>query len=188
MKNFIILIISIILMLVCIIHFDLTASTRTGERLESFKSLDGSYLPSTLRTYLANNYVKFELWAIPNYVKEFLSTNKDYSSIYESKPKYTILIYSSKIDSSPNIYYKTITEAIEPYAKYYNLIFQYKTSDKKVYSSPYDNRAVKELMEYCKSFCLIDPNLDTLFAFKNLKNTETDAIIVLIQQYALFQK
>lgn len=188
MKNFILLILSVILMLVCIMHFDLMATTRTGERLESFKSLDGSYLPPTLRTYLSNNHIRFELWTIPNYVKEFLATNKDYSIVYDSKPKYTILIYSSKIESSSNIYHKTITDAIEPYAKYYNLIFQYKTSDKIVYNSPYDNRAVKELMEYCKSFCLIDPNRDTLFVFKNLKNTESDAIIALIQQYALLQQ
>lgn len=175
------------MMLICIWHFDLFASTRQGEHLESFKSIDGSYLPSSLVSYLANNHIKFELWIIPNYIKEFLSTNKDYSVVYNSKPKYTILIYSSQNETSTDndFLYNTIANAIVPYAKYYNLIFQYKTNDKTVYKSPYDNRAVKDLMEYCRNFCLIDPNKDTLFVFKKLSNTETDAITALIQHYTL---
>ena len=76
MKDFFIL---IILSVVCFfslnnVHF--MSKTRFGESLGYFKSVSSVSVPPILANYLRNNNVRYAVYEIPNYVKDFLIYNK----------------------------------------------------------------------------------------------------------------
>lgn len=183
MKSFILLIVVLIIFCCVFPHFDFMKKTRTGVVKESFESLNSSSLPPILKTYFINNNIRFELYTIPNHVKDLFTFNSDFSSVYRNKSKYSIILVEPQIE---NLNFKLLCNKIKDlsssYPHKYNLIYKYEGSVS--YPNPYDTQAVKDLMEHCKYFCLIDPQNETLFTFRNLTATEVESVEAILQQYA----
>ena len=194
MKNFIILIIAFLCLFFSIKESNIFKKTRYGQRQESIKTLSASELPPILARYLAERYAKYELYRIPNYIYDFLSSNDDFKQIYDIKPKYTIVLLAPTDDKSSDYkeftaFYEAIQKEIKAYPKYFHIIYSYENNGKKdVYKNTYDNEAYADFSKYCGNVCVIDPSRNTIFSFKNLGSAEMDSLAALIQQYAFLLK
>ena len=176
MKDFIILFIAIVCLTFAFQKSNIFSTTRYGKRQESFKSLNASILPPVLAGYLAERHAKYELYLIPNYMTDFLSLNKDFKSVYNEKPKYSIILFAPTNDN-----------ASEYNSQSFNVLYFYENNNT-IYENSYDNIAYKDLLEYCNHFCVIDPSRNTLLSFKRLGTSEMDSLSAILQQYSFMLK
>lgn len=193
MKNFVILLLSICILLFYLSYKNIFSKTRSGERQESFVSLSSNELPLILASYLASRSIRYEYYKIPNYVKDFLTDNIDYSAVYKASPKYTALVFAPVKSSDKNfagfsIFYPKLLKELNFYGGNFRLLYKDNLSYDDLYKDPYDRVAFRDLREHCRNFCLVNPVNDTLFTFKNLTLSETDALEVLLQQYNFLLK
>ena len=187
MRHFFLLLISIIL---CFFAFDklhFLSKTSDGEYFGYFKTETSVVLPQILSTYLFNSNVRYSVYKIPNYVEDFLTFNKDFSVVYSSSPKYTIIIFKPKNYNQNNQhqlynFYQKVQKLTKEYSKSFNLILK-EEKDSPKYTLHNERIAYKDLKEFCGAFCLIDPAEDTMFVFKKMTNSEIEALDVLFQQY-----
>lgn len=161
--------------------------TTHGERFEYFKTETAIVLPQILSNYLYNTQTRYSVYKIPNYVKDLLIYNKDFSVVYKSKNKYSVIIFKPEENVSKNTnaftpFYHKVQNLVGEYNKSFNLIVKNETL-KPNYPLKADRVAYKDLKEYCNSFCVIDPTNDTMFVFSRISSTETEALEVLFQQY-----
>lgn len=188
MKNLVVLLFAIIALIFSLQSFNLFKTTRTGDIQQSYTTLTSIDLPPIFASYLSSRNIRFELYKIPNYIKDFLSMNSEFSIVYRSKPKYTVIIFapineSDKDYISFQLFYEKLKKTIHNYPKNFNIIFRYENYDDVIYKNTYDNAAFKDLMQHCKHFCFIDPSKDTMFVFKKLTMSEINALEALFQQY-----
>lgn len=171
----------------CLQDLHFFSKTSTGERFEYFKTETSVVLPQILASYLYNSQVKYSIYKIPNYIKEFLTYNKDFSISYKNKKKYTVIIIKpyDSISKDENVFipfYNRVKSLVAEYSKSFNLIVKEENTTSK-YLTKTDNVAYNDLKTYCLSFCLIDPTNDTMFVFNRISNSTLDALEVLFQQY-----
>lgn len=188
MKNLVVLLFAIIALIFSLQSFNLFKTTRTGNMQQSYTTLTSKALPPIFASYLSSRNIRFELYKIPNYIKDFLSMNSEFSIVYRSKPKYTIIVFAPINESDKDyiafqLFYEKLKKTIHNYPKNFNIIFRYENYDDVIYKNTYDNAAFKDLMLHCKRFCFIDPSNDTMFVFKKLTMSEANALEALFQQY-----
>lgn len=191
MKQFVVFLVILIIAGWTIPNLDFMKKTRTGAKQESYKSLTSSNLPEIAAAYIAENNIKIKMYELPNYIKDLFKYNGNFSSIYRSKPKYTIILIAPEVSSKDSINFTSLRDKLESEVKNYPDSFNiiYILEDKNIhYTSPYDTEAVKSLMDHCNQFCLIDPKKNTLFTFKKISMTEINTLPVIIQQYAMLLK
>lgn len=188
MKSFITFLIILIIACWTFPHFDFMQKTRSGEKQESFEPLTAAYLPPILKTYFANNHVSFELYKIPNHIKDLLTLNSDFSSVFRNKSKMSIIIIEPKNENQNfKLLQGKLKTSVASYSNTFNIIYIYENKEIS-YPNPYDVRATKDLMEYCHYFCVIDPQRETLLTFKKLTATEVDSVEPILQQYSYLVK
>lgn len=192
MKDFIILFIAIVCLTFAFQKSNIFSTTRYGKRQESFKSLNASILPPVLAGYLAERHAKYELYLIPNYMRDFLSLNEDFKSVYNEKPKYSIILFAPTNDNASEynsfkLFYNTLKKELNNYSQSFNVLYFYENNNT-IYENSYDNIAYKDLLEYCNHFCVIDPSRNTLLSFKRLGTSEMDSLSALLQQYSFMLK
>ena len=189
MKDFIVLTVAIFTMIISLYQFNFFEKTRTGERVEHFRTLNSQTLPYILANYLADKHAKYRLYRIPKYMDDFFKNNNDFSSVYKFQDKYSIIILSPVKNSNPEFdqFNNQLVKELKKYPDNFNVIFQYQNLDKEVYLNTYDNKAYKDLLEYCNYFCLIDPQRNTLFTYQKYSITEVESIGVLLQQYSFLK-
>lgn len=185
MKNFITFLILICVFLSYLSYKNILSKTRSGERQEPFKSLTSQNLPPILANYLADRNIRYSLYKIPN--------NVDYSSVYKVSPKYTIILFApvEKTDSAYagfSVFYPKLLSEAKLYNNNFNILYNNRLSYDDLYNDPYDKVAFEQFRKHCNYFCLIDPSKDTLFTFKNITISETEALEVLFQQYSFLMK
>lgn len=152
-----------------------------------FKYEDSQYLPKILLGYLASNKVKFSLYKLPNYVIDFLKYNGDFSIVYKSKPKFTIIVFQDGKDSNQNIFYSKLDKLFKEYNKNFNLIRRNKY-DNPNYVQSYEREAYKDLKLYCGNFCIIDPYANVIFLFKSISFSETEVLEGVLQHFSYMYK
>lgn len=192
MKHLVILIIILVFAIFSLQDLHMFSKTRTGQRYEYFKTVTSQTIPPILANYLRNNGVRYSVYVIPNYVRDFLKHNKDFSVVYNSKPKFSVLIFSPENKVKENasnfeMFYSKVREQINMYSHSFNLIV-YGDNLPADYRLKYDKDAYKELLKYCGAFCLVDPSRDTIFVFNKISNTENEALEALFQQYSFLVK
>ncbi len=188
MKSFIAFLIVLIIACWTLPHLDFMKKTRSGVKQESFVSLDSSSLPPILKTYFADKHVKFEIYKIPNHVRDLLTLNSDFSSVYQNKSKISVIITEPKEKNSNfDLLHSNVKKSLADYPNKFNLIYRYENNNIS-YANPYDTDAANDLQEICKSFCLIDPQRETLLTFKKLTATEVESVEVIFQQYSEVEK
>lgn len=184
MKSFILFLIILIIACWTFPHSDFMKKTRSGVKQEAFEPLNSSSLPPILKTYFANNHVKFEIYKIPNHVRDLLTLNSDFSSVYRNKSKISIIITEPKDKNSNfDLLHSTVKKSLSDYPNKFNLIYRYESNNID-YANPYDTDSARDLMEICKSFCLIDPQRETVLTFKKLTATEVESVEAIFQQYS----
>lgn len=195
MKNFLVFLITLFVAVLYFAQHDLFSRTRFGVKLEHFTSVSESkdLLPNILCNYLAEHNIRYKYHKIPNYIKDFLSKNIDYEIVYKNPSKYTAIFFKPAKQAKKNSFvfralYNTFLAEKKFYGDRFQLIYKHDLSAHDVYKNPYDEIAFEDLKEYCKYFCLVNPSNDTIFSFKNLTDTETKAIEVLLQQYDSISK
>lgn len=195
MKNFLVFLFTLFIAILYISQQDLFLKTRTGAKIEQFKSVSEpqDMLPGILITYLRDNSIRYKYNKIPNYIKDFLSANIDYEVVYKNPTKYTALFFipvktSDKNLSGFKLLYDKYVKERKLYGDKFLLIYKHDLSEKVIYKNPYDEKAFTDLKAYCNAFCLINPSNDTIFSFKNTSNTEAEALEILLQQYDLMSK
>ena len=187
MKHFVVLLVVFVIACFAFPRFDFMKKTRHGEHQEDFKPLISKVLPYTLSNYILRNNVKFELAEYPNHVKDLFKYNTDFSIVYRSKPKYTLILIEpsdrlSLEGQSFIMFEDRLTKQLKYYPQDFNII--YRRQDTYIdYSNPYDKTSAEILLKYCRNFCLIDPSRNSIFVFKRLSNTEIEAVPVLLQEY-----
>ncbi len=168
------------------------SKTRAGESYGYFKTVTSQYLPPILANNLRETGVRYSVYQIPNFVKDFLVNNKDFNTVYNSKPKFSVLIFSPEKKVKENIsnfqsFYKKVKEQVNMYQDSFNLVI-YGDNLPADYRLKYDKDAYNELIKYCGAFCLIDPSKDTIFVFNKITNTEKESLEILFQQYSFLLK
>lgn len=161
MKHFLVFIIALVIAFLSLQNSYMFSKTRAGESYGYFKTVTSQYLPPILANNLRETGVRYSVYQIPNFVKDFLVNNKDFNTVYNSKPKFSVLIFSPE---------KKVKENISNYRL------------------KYDKDAYNELIKYCGAFCLIDPSKDTIFVFNKITNTEKESLEILFQQYSFLLK
>ena len=192
MKHFIVFIIALVIALISMQNSYMFSKTRTGESYEYFKTVTSQYIPSILANFLKESGVRYSVYKIPNFIKDFLMKNNDFSIVYASKPKFSVLIFSPERNVKENIsnfqsFYSKVKEQVNMYPESFNLVV-YGENLASNYRLKYDKDAYNELIKYCGAFCLIDPSRDTMFVFTKITNTEKEALEVLFQQYSFINK
>lgn len=187
MKELIVFIISVIILVFSVKDLPMFSTTRSGERFEYFDTIPSSDMPEVLRNYLKNENIVYHLYKIPNYVEDLLVYNNDFSIVYKSKPKYTIIVFSPEKNLSENyasfkLFYEKLQKLSNEYSSSFNLITK-NESDKVRYPMKYERQAYSELRNKCGGFCLINPSNNTIFVFKRITISEKDALDAVFQQY-----
>lgn len=189
MKRFIYFLVTFLIFVSFVSYQHIFSKTKYGAQVEIFESLPSKLvIPTILIDYLRNASIRYECYKIPNYVKDFLTKNIDYGSVYNSTSNYTIILFKPEHSTDKNyvvfdMFYNTLSKEIKSYGEVFSIIYKHDLSNKDIYKDPYDKIAFEDLKSYCHSFCLINKSNDTMFTFKNLTNTEVEAIDVLLQQY-----
>ena len=183
MKNFIVFVILLIAFLISLPKMHYFMKTRNGVRFENFQSESALNLSPILRNYLDNAHITYYLYKLPNYVIDFLKYDKEFSTIYKNTKKATIIIFSQdrKQETSATGLYSNAQNLQKKYAAVYNLIIRDEILPPK-YIQEYDNIAYKDFREYCSGFCILNPSNNTMFTFKRITNTETEALEAIFQQ------
>lgn len=187
MRHIFLLLVSIIICFFTFGEMHFLSKTNNGERFGYFKTESSVVLPQILSTYLFNSNVRYSVYKIPNYVEDFLTFNKDFSLVYSSSPKYTVIIFKPK-DNNKNShqslygFYPKVQKLTKEYSKSFNLILK-EEKDNPRYTLHNDRVAYKDLKEFCGVFCVVDPTEDTMFVFNRITNSEIEALDVLFQQY-----
>lgn len=192
MKHFIIFIIILIIAIISLQNSYMFSKTRTGESYGYFKTVTSQTIPPILANYLRESGVRYAVYQIPNFVKDFLERNKDFSIVYKSKPKFSVLIFSPEEKVKENVsnfssFYTKIKEQVNSYPNSFNLVV-YGDNLPADYRFRYDKDAYKELIKYCGAFCLVDPSRDMMFVFNKITNTEKESLEILFQQYSFLLK
>ena len=187
MKHFMVFLIVILLGLFCLRNSHFFSFTIRGERYEYFQTEDSSTLPQILATYLFNSNIRYSVYNIPNYVEDFLIYNKDFSYVYNTSPKCTVMIFKPKDNIDKNepafrAFYDRVKSLVNEYPNSFNLTILEDTDTHKFVLRE-DKIAYKDLKEYCGKFCIINPQEGTMFVFAKISNTEKEALDVLFQQY-----
>ncbi len=191
MKNLIIFLILLILFIGLYLGINSTVKTRDGHKLERFEVMTTKVLPPILSDYLRNSNIRFAVYKIPNYVKDLMTYHKNFSGIYGSKNKVSIIVFvpKDKVKSDAPAFvpfYDKLQKLIKEYSTSFNLIsIEYDNKSDYIYA--WDKVAYQDLEKYCEKFCLIDPKNDLMFVFKYITNTEVDALDVVFQQYSYMQ-
>ena len=188
MKNLVIFVILLIFFGIAMQDLPMFQKTRNGQPFEYYKTVTSDNIPPVLSKYLLDESIRYSLYRIPNYVKDLLVYNKDFESVYKSKPKYSIILLSPSnyLKSDPNNYSRFYNKIKDLQAKYksdFNLISINNTENIK-YPIKYDNQGLKGLAEHCVGFCIVDPSRDIMFTFKRISASETKALDVLFQEYS----
>lgn len=159
--------------------------TISGERFEYFTTIDSRFLPQVLSDYMKRNYVKYRFYKIPNYVKELFKYHKDFYPIYNSGKKHTVIVFAPlNRNSLLTPFFNKLSTEVKKHQDEFNLIKI--SSDKK--NSQLYKTAYKDLRSYCKNFCIIDPERNTLFTFSRITNTEMDALGIVFQEFSYIAK
>ncbi len=159
--------------------------TTSGEHFEDFTTIDSRFLPQVLSDYMKRNYVKYRFYKIPNYVKELFKYNKDFYPVYHSGKKHTVIIFTpAHKNTQLTPFFNKLSIETKIRQREFNLI---KINSDKVSSPPYQT-AYKDLRSYCKNFCIIDPERNTLFTFSRITNTEVEALGVVFQEFGYIAK
>ena len=192
MKHFIVFIIVLIIAVISLQNSYMFSKTGTGEPYGYFKTVTSQTIPPILANYLRNSGVRYSVYQIPNLVKDFLGRNKDFSIVYKSKPKFSVLIFSPEKKVKENVsnfssFYTKVKQQVNSYPDSFNLVV-YGDNLSADYRLRYDKDAYKELIKYCGAFCLVDPSKDTMFVFNKITNTETESLEILFQQYSFLLK
>lgn len=187
MRHFILFIILVFIGLFCLQDAHFFSRTNNGERFESFKTETSVVLPPILANYLRESHVRYSIYKVPNYVGDFLTYNKDFSLVYSSAPKYSVIIFKPKDYVKANAtafepFYERVQKSLKNYSKSFNLIVIEETVKPK-YLLHNDRVAYKDLKKYCGSFCVINPTEWTMFVFNRITKSEVEALDVLFQQY-----
>lgn len=187
MRHFILFVIIVLIGLFCLKDVHFFSKTNSGESFEYFKTETSVVLPPILANYLREAHVRYSVYKIPNYVEDFLTHNKDFSLVYKSAPKYSIIIFKPRDYVKENApafspFYAKVQKSIKYYSKTFNLIVIEETVTPELLLHN-DRVAYKDLKEYCGSFCVIDPTEWTMFVFNKITRSEVEAIDVLFQQY-----
>lgn len=185
MRNFIAFTILLIAFVISLQSAGFFAKTRDGKPYEYFKTVDAKNIPKILAGYLYSSGIGYYIYHTPNYVDDLFVYNKDFSIIEKSKPKYTAIVFADyKSDSSDSVlelFNENLDEVHKRYNENFNMLVL--NGETRSYPFKYDNDAYKDLRNYCKHFCLVDPSRKTIFVFKRMSNTEVDALEAVFQQY-----
>lgn len=193
MKHLVVFIIFLILVVCCLRDLHMFSTTKSGVPFEYFKTITSEVTPEILANYLNRTNINYSVYKIPNYVHEFMFFDKRFSYVYKSGDKYTILIfkpqkYVKSNSSAYSVFYAKLRELVNTeYSDCFNIIVQSELQEQLLLDASSDI-GYKDLVEYCGSFCLIDPVNDTMFVFKKISNTEAEALEVLLQQYYFMRK
>ncbi len=162
--------------------------TVNGQRFENFTIIDSRFLPQVLSNYMRRNYVKYQYYKLPNYITDLFKYNKDFYPIYHSGLKHTVIVFTSVNDNFVlGTFFNKISEQIKNHPDKFNYINH--DSDKKVkYPHQAYNYAYKDLKDYCKQFCIIDPERNTLFTFSRITNSEIEALDIVFQEFGYIAK
>ena len=133
--------------------------------------------------------MRYAVYEIPNYVKDFLIYNKIYKHIYksESKFKYTVFLfdpqsYIEKESMQYELFYAKVKKLVSRYQSSFNLfVINENINNDQILRV--DKIAYKDFKEYCGFFCLVNPNNDTIFVYKRLSSTEIEALEAIFQHY-----
>lgn len=159
--------------------------TTKGEHFEDFTTIDSRFLPQVLSDYMKQNYVKYRFYKIPNYIKELFKYNKDFYPVYNSGKKHTVIVFTpANKNTQLTPFFNKLSIETKRCRREFNLI---KINSGKENSLPYQS-AYKDLRSYCKIFCIIDPERNTLFTFSRITNTEIDALGIVFQEFGYIAK
>ena len=175
---------SLVVFFISLQHMHVFMKTRNGIRFENFQTESSENLSPILTNYLNNAHVTYHLYKMPNYVVDFLKYNNEFSTIYKNKQKATMIIFSQdrKSESSATGFYYNAENLYKKYNTSYNLIVRNEVSSPD-YIQYYDKVAYKDLREYCSGLCILNPSNDTMFTFKRITNSESEALEAVFQQY-----
>ncbi len=192
MKHFLVFIIILIIAIISLQNSYMFSKTRKGEPYGYFKTVTSQYIPPILANNLRETGVRYSVYQIPNFVKDFLVNNKDFNAVYNSKSKFSVLIFSPEKKVKENVsnfqaFYTKVKEQVNMYPDSFNLIV-YGDNLPADYRLKYDKDAYNELLKYCGAFCLIDPARDMMFVFNKITNTEKESLEILFQQYSFMMK
>lgn len=193
MKHFVLLIVTLVICLFCLQDLHVFSYTKDGHRFEYFQTESSNAIPPILANYLRNAKINYSVYKIPNYVKEFLTYDKEFNVIYKSGTKSSIIIFTPRdyVLSNENAFkpfYNQVKKLISnEYPNSFNLIVKEEIAKPK-YPLRVDRVAYNDLKSFCGSFCVINPKNDTMFVFKRITNSEIDALEVLLQQYHFLRK
>ena len=184
MKSLIVFFILLVVFFISLQHMHVFMKTRNGIRFENFQTESSENLSPILTNYLNNAHVTYHLYKMPNYVVDFLKYNNEFSTIYKNKQKATMIIFSQdrKSESAATGFYYNAENLYKKYNTSYNLIVRNEVSSPD-YIQYYDKVAYKDLREYCSGLCILNPSNDTMFTFKRITNSESEALEAVFQQY-----
>ena len=186
MKHFVVFLISLVILIIALSNTHMFLKTRNGAPFECFKTETSEALPPILSGYLLNTNIRYHLYKMPNYVIDLLTYDKNFSIIYKSGPKFTIIVFPSKLEVADSanfqVFYDKLKDLHKQYSSSFNLIVR-DESVAPVFNQQYDRVAYKDLREHCSVFCLINPQNNLMFGFKRITNTETEALEAVFQQF-----
>ena len=107
-----------------------------------------------------------------------------FSTIYKNDKKATIIIFTQdrKQETAAVGLYSNAQNLQKKYSTMYNLIIRDEILPPK-YMQKYNNIAYKDFREYCSGFCILNPSNNTMFTFKRITNSETEALEAIFQQF-----
>lgn len=187
MKNFLILFAILLGLLLGISQMHFLKRTPYGHFYGSFKYESSRYLPPILVGYLANNSVKYSLYKLPYYVTDFLMYNNDFSIVYKTKPKFTVVVFKNDNQKDLGHLYQKLNLLQKSYSKNFNLIVR----DSLIvpdYIQSFERDAYKDFELYCGNFCIIDPSKNVMFLFKSFSFNDLEALEGVFQHLSYMYK
>lgn len=187
-KHLLIFVIIVCALLLCMPHIHMFKKTVSGKSYGYFKTETSTYLPPILARYLSDAGVHYSLYKLPNYVVDFLTFNNDFSAVYKSKPKFTIIVFLPEQNPTENytnikLLYDKLQSLIKFYNKDFNMIVREEWRTTR-YIQGYERDAYKDLKSYCGNFCIIDPTGGMMFVFRKISFTEVEALEAVLQHYS----
>ncbi|MBQ8460553.1 hypothetical protein IJ541_10695 [bacterium] len=188
LKNLLSFILLTTIFIYCVVNGHGMQRTSEGELFEDFQVVALQHITSDLSNYLSKRHIKYTIYRIPNYVREFLKTNEDFSIVYQEDPlKYSIITFTGYKKPPKNItalkeFYTKLDTLANQHENFFNYLVHREVMNTH-YKAKHDNMAYKDLRLRCNRFCIINPAKNTMFVFSHITDAEKNALDTLFREF-----